>query len=241
MSKTDFGKIKEYANFVAQDPFRNGLHYPAILRILGLVKDKNILDVGCGDGLFTRMLAEKGASLVGYDMAPEMIEKARKFNQLHDASVLFKVATPETFKSNVKFDAAVSVMVLSYATSPSNLKEFFISTYYALKPGGTFSSVIFSPTFKRFSEVLGARRFEKLEDNNVEVYFLNPKTKQAVFTSVLHQFTRSEYESSAREAGFATWDWLSLYPAEVSQGELGDDFWAGVVSSQPYSVLVAKK
>ena len=39
-------------------PVRRGLHYPAVELVLGDLRKKLILDVGCGDGLFPRLLAE---------------------------------------------------------------------------------------------------------------------------------------------------------------------------------------
>jgi SAM-dependent methyltransferase len=68
---TDFGQIKNYADYIKEDPFRRGLHFPAVEELLGDVSRRRILDVGCGDGLFPRLLAQRGASVVGYDKAPE--------------------------------------------------------------------------------------------------------------------------------------------------------------------------
>lgn len=241
MPKTDFGKIKEYSNFVSHDPFRNELHYPAILKALGAIQGKRILDVGCGDGLFTRMLADKGGQVVGYDMAPELIDEAKNHTHEENISLRFIVATPETFKSNEEFDFAISVMVLSYATSLDNLKSFFISTHNALRAGGSFSSVIFNPEFERFNKIIGTRRFVTMEDNTVQVNFLNPNNHEVTFTSLLRQFTKEDYESSARTAGFTEYSWIPLYPSEESEKEFGKDFWADVILSQPYSVFVARK
>jgi len=57
---TDFGQIKNYAGYIKEDPFRRGLHFPAVEQILGDLSKKRILDIGCGDGLFPRLLAERG-------------------------------------------------------------------------------------------------------------------------------------------------------------------------------------
>src|SRR5215475_3765417 len=50
-----------YGAFIRRDPFRIGLHYPAVLAALGNRKMR-ILDVGCNEGLFPRLLAARGAS-----------------------------------------------------------------------------------------------------------------------------------------------------------------------------------
>jgi 2-polyprenyl-3-methyl-5-hydroxy-6-metoxy-1,4-benzoquinol methylase len=73
---TDFGKIPQYAAYVARDPFRLGLQFPAVMNELGGLK-KRILDIGTGDGLFPRLMAREGATVVAYDKAPEKIAEAK--------------------------------------------------------------------------------------------------------------------------------------------------------------------
>lgn len=46
------------------------------LELLGDVKGKRILDAGCGEGRFARMLAERGARVVAVDLSRRMIELA---------------------------------------------------------------------------------------------------------------------------------------------------------------------
>lgn len=241
MGKTDFGKIADYADFVSTDPFRNGLHYPAVIEKIGDVEGKRILDVGCGDGFFTRMLAQKGARLVGYDISPEKIEEAKNFDDVSNNNIQFLVATPKTLISNQQFDVAVSVMVLPYATSSEDLKYFFESTFNVLKSEGCFVSIIFNPLFERFGEKIGSRRFERQGDNNVQVNFLNPKTGDVTFTSVLNQFTKQQYELAAKGAGFGNIQWFPLSPTELFVEKFGEDFWKDVISSQPYSLFVVTK
>ena len=39
-----------------------------------------VLDAGCGSGLFSSMVIQKGAKLIGIDAAPGLLELARKRN-----------------------------------------------------------------------------------------------------------------------------------------------------------------
>ena len=56
---TDFDQVTNYTNYIEDDPFRRGLHFPAVEEVLGDLNKKRILDIGCGDGLFSRLLAER--------------------------------------------------------------------------------------------------------------------------------------------------------------------------------------
>lgn len=49
---------QEYASFIESDPIRNFLHYPSVIKELGELEGKQVLDIGCGDGLFDRRIAK---------------------------------------------------------------------------------------------------------------------------------------------------------------------------------------
>src|SRR5580700_9670542 len=103
---TDFGQMKKYSDYIKKDPFRTGLHYPSVEAVLGDLNTKCILDIGCGDGLFSRLLAQQGASVVGYDKASEKIAEARNHEDAQSLDAKYVHATQYTFSHNSVFDAA---------------------------------------------------------------------------------------------------------------------------------------
>lgn len=62
-----------------QDPHREQILDPAMLALLGDVAGLRVLDAGCGEGRFSRMLAERGARVVGVDVSARMVELARSY------------------------------------------------------------------------------------------------------------------------------------------------------------------
>jgi len=70
---------ESWVDFVRQgkDYFRDELNTPGMLRLIGNVKGLEALDVACGEGYNTRMLARKGAKVVGIDLSVEMVEHAK--------------------------------------------------------------------------------------------------------------------------------------------------------------------
>src|SRR5271168_1302478 len=54
--------------------------------VLGDVRGKYILELGCGDGRNAIMLALLGAQVVGVDISPKAIEIAKHRAALHDVS-----------------------------------------------------------------------------------------------------------------------------------------------------------
>ncbi|MEF8886865.1 MAG: methyltransferase domain-containing protein [Haloarculaceae archaeon] len=50
----------------------------AVLDALGPVEDKRVLEIACGTGRFTVMLAERGADIVGLDISEPMLQQGRE-------------------------------------------------------------------------------------------------------------------------------------------------------------------
>ncbi len=234
---------QEYASFIESDPIRNFLHYPTVEDELGDIRGKRILDIGCGDGLFSRRLAkERGAHVVGYDISPNLIERAQKKESDAHLDIEYKVADPLTFQSPDLFDRAVAVMVLPYSPDIDYIKNFFASARNNLKERGTFVAVVFNPEFRDFNQVVANRFFRKAATaGQVNFDFLDPDTKETKFNANLAQFSKADYERGAREGGFLSVEWKKLTPSEEGVKKLGKEFWEKAGASQPYALIVAQK
>src|SRR6187397_2638015 len=60
------------------DPSRNHLLDDWMLEVVGDVRGKDVIDLGCGEGRFSRMLAERGARMTGIDLCETMIAAAKE-------------------------------------------------------------------------------------------------------------------------------------------------------------------
>jgi toxoflavin synthase len=238
---TNWGKIDVYGQFIRRDPFRNGLHYPAVLAELGDPNRMRILDVGCNEGLFPRLLAAQGASVVGYDAASERIVEAKQQEQAQRLGIQYHVATPRTFSSAQTFDAAVSVMVLNYAPSIEDLEAFFVSTQRYLVPDGRFVSVVLNPAFSAFGEDFVVRRISKLEGRAVRMEFFDDDRSAPRLASIQHQYTKEEFERAAVHGGMRPQRWRDLFATEAAVAGLGEDFWSRCHRAQPYALFIARK
>jgi len=90
---------------------------PAVERLLALQAGERVLDVGCGNGVTTRRLAELGARITGIDSSARFIELARTRKTNHDERIDYQVidATDETQLRALgegQFDALVCSMVI---------------------------------------------------------------------------------------------------------------------------------
>ena len=238
---TDFDQVTNYADIIQDDPFRRGLHFPAVEQVLGDLYEKRILDIGCGDGLFSRLLTERGASVVGYDRARQQITQAQARVGEPGLDAAFVVATPQTFFHGGTFDAAMSVMVLQFATSPEELAAFFRSASRHLGPGGRFISVVINPLFSAFGEDFVVRRWTRLEGNNIRSDFLDRASGRVEMTVEVHQYTSEEFERAAISGGMKPAGWRKLFATPDAVRQMGASFWRPCHEHQPYALFVAQQ
>lgn len=70
---------ESWVDFVrkGKDYYRDELNNPAIFKLIGDVKGQLVLDLACGEGYNTRILAGQGAKITGVDFSRKMIELAK--------------------------------------------------------------------------------------------------------------------------------------------------------------------
>ena len=111
------------------------------IELMSLPADARVLDVGCGSGWATRLMAEKAASgrVVGIDIADEMIKLAKETSPSF-SNVEFQVASAEKLPFSAgEFTHAFSMESLYYyADILSALREI----KRVLGPGGRFVTVV---------------------------------------------------------------------------------------------------
>ncbi|GMQ64861.1 class I SAM-dependent methyltransferase [Vallitalea sp. AN17-2] len=108
-----------------------------ILKQLGK-NDGEILDLGCGPGLYTEKLAKKGYTVTGVDFSENSIEYAKnraKQDNL-DVNYICKDYLDLDFKE--KFDLIIMIYCDFGVLSIEEREVFFKNVYNALKPGGIF-------------------------------------------------------------------------------------------------------
>jgi toxoflavin synthase len=153
----------------------------------------------------------------------------------------FAVATPQTFFHDGMFDAATSIMVLLFATSPDELAAFFRSASRHLKPGGRFISIVFNPLFSAFGEDFFIRRWTKLEGNKVRSEFLDRTSGRVNMVAEPFQYTSEEYEQAAICGDMKPAGWEKLFATPDAVQQMGASFWHPCHEHQPFALFVAQK
>ena len=108
---------------------------PAMLSLLPDVNNKIVLDAGCGTGVYTQILIDKGAIVTGIDANENMLRNAKKLVKNNAKIILANLEEPLSFITNDYFDGIVSALTITYF---KNLNGVFKEYYRILKNGGWF-------------------------------------------------------------------------------------------------------
>jgi 2-polyprenyl-6-hydroxyphenyl methylase / 3-demethylubiquinone-9 3-methyltransferase len=114
-----------------------------------------LLDIGCGAGLFTEPLARLGAEVIGVDPSPASIDVARRHADETGAKVAYRVATVEALAAEERrFDVVSAMEVIEHVADP---KAFVAAAASLVKPGGLFLASTLNRTLKSFAlAIIGA-------------------------------------------------------------------------------------
>lgn len=103
------------------------------VKILEAVKEKRVMDVGCGVGLFTLEVAKRARKVVGVDFSEEALTRARK-NQ--SASGQKNIRFEQADASNLPFNDAEFDVVVSRRGPVTDNRRTLSEAYRVLKGNG---------------------------------------------------------------------------------------------------------
>lgn len=159
------------------DTYHDKVVHPNLLRMLGDIKGKQILDLACGQGIFSRLLADKGGNVIGVDLGKELIALAEKKNIDYKFKVhYFNSSSDDLYmvKDETK-DVVVCVLALQ---NIEKLQETFREVSRTLKKGGKFVAVLNHPAFRIPREsAWGYDEHEKTQYRRIDSYLSESKIK----------------------------------------------------------------
>ena len=149
---TSFARV--YDTFMDNVPYKEWADYLGkILKEYG-IDDGLVLDLGCGTGSMTEMLASSGYDMIGVDNSEDMLELAMEKRMESGKDILYLLQDMREFELYGTVRAIVSVCdSVNYITEPEELEEVFRLVNNYLDPKGVF--LFDFNTVYKYKEVMG--------------------------------------------------------------------------------------
>lgn len=164
-------QMEAYSSFAATyDTFMDNCPYEEwAVYLTGIfreykIEDGLILDLGCGTGSMTELLAAEGYDMIGIDHAEEMLEIAMDKRAQSGHDILYLMQDMREFELYGTVRAIISVCdSMNYIMEDEDVKEVFRLVNNYLDPGGIFL-FDFNTEYK-YREILGDRTIAESRDD----------------------------------------------------------------------------
>ncbi|TCO59603.1 class I SAM-dependent methyltransferase [Actinocrispum wychmicini] len=235
---SQFDDLAELYEQFSTQPFRRELEFTSVLATLGRTEGTRVLDLGCGSGVYTRLLAGAGADVVGLDESAGMVDFARRRERERPCGATYLTGSLPADQHG-RFDLVLGVYVLPYATTRAELAELCGVAAVALRPGGRFVTLPIHPGFHRdpaYYAPYGFRlhAYDPLDGAPV-ILNLWAGSREATVTA--RYWSAATLNHVLAEAGFARVTWLPHSVSEQGMAEYGRGYWAPYLTV-PHAALL---
>lgn len=221
-------------------PFRLYVETYTYFNILGDVAEKAILDLACGEGLYTRKLKQKGAAqVVGVDISEKMLELAREQETQHPEGVEYILGDACNLGKIGSFDLVVASYLLNHASTKEQLLQMCQSIWENLKPGGRFVSMNNNDeqapdSYGKITKYGYTKSISQplTEGTAITVTFINPTDGQQ-FSIEDYYLSKKTYEWALRRVGFQEIRWHNPIVSTEGVQEFGQEYWQYFIDYAP--------
>ncbi len=158
---TGFASV--YDTFMEDIPYEEWNVYLQDLLQEYKIKEGTVLDLGCGTGTMTEMLAKQGFDMIGLDNSEDMLAIAMDKREQSGHDILYLMQDMRELELYGSVKAVVSVCdSLNYILEEEELEEVFKRVNKYLEPEGVFIFDFKTDYFYR--EVLGDQTIAEVKD-----------------------------------------------------------------------------
>lgn len=185
---------------------------PSILKLIKGANYNSVLDVGCGSGHISRVVAKKAKKVTGVDMSSVAIKLADELTNEFSNITYFDQSIELFSKKNKKLKFTLAVSNMTLMDSP-NLISTVNAVASLLKPGSRFVFSICHPCFwPHYWEYMDKPWFNYNEEILIENEFrISLEKKSGLFTTHFHR-PLSKYIECLTSAGFTIDEVLEPLP-----------------------------
>jgi toxoflavin synthase len=227
-------------------PFRLHVEAHTLFRLAGDVTGAKILDLACGEGIYTRAMRRRGAATpLGVDISAAMIALAEASEQADPIGCCYRVDDVSQLPAIGQFDLVLGVYLLNYARTADELRRFCRVIRANLRPGGWFigfnDNVANPPerydTYRPYGFVKATTPARE-EGSPITYTLFNPDGRE--FRIVNYYLSPDTYAAAFRDAGFRSFEWCGPWLSEEGRQAFPDGFWDAFLADPPVIGLRAE-
>ncbi len=235
-----FDQLGEVYDTFSRSPFRQHLEFPTVFAALGDITGLSVLDLGCGSGIYTRLLKRHGAArALGLDVTPGMIDHARGIEQASPIGAEYILgALPPPLEG--RFDIVLAVYVLPYLADPAGLLDFCRGAARALRPGGRLITLPANPGLRRdkpYYEPYGLRTHGPATGHDPDPVTLDLCYADLDETISAWVWSAGALESALTGAGFTGITWSGPIVSSSGIAAHGARFWQAYLDC-PHALIL---
>jgi SAM-dependent methyltransferase len=226
-------------------PFRRCVEEHSMFTLLGDLAGRSVVDLACGEGIYSRNLIRAGARrVVGVDISPEMIALAEQAEAIEPLGVHYLIADVAAVELDEQFDVALCSYLFNYARTRAELRVLVRSVRRLLRAGGLLVGCNDYPDnlradFDRYRPY-GFVKFgstDQHEGDTITYRFFNPDGSTF---EIDNYFLPSDiYRDEFANAGFASFDWVMPEVSREGLEAFPSGFWDTYLGSPPIVSLTA--
>lgn len=124
--------------------YQQAVVIPGTLRLLSVKKGEKVLDLACGQGVLSRALHQRGATVTSVDLSEQLIQIARRRSPKDIRFLVADAARLAPLESG-EFDAVACVLALQNMAAPELALK---AAARALRTAGRLVAVVMHPAFR---------------------------------------------------------------------------------------------
>ncbi len=204
---------------------------PRALEMLQPRRQETVLDLGCGQGVFTRAMAECGARVTGLDASASLVQRARRYPSPAASAIRYVTRDAADLHDLGTYDAISSILALQ---NMEHLGQVCLAAARVLRDGGRKPWVMNHPCFRIPKQTSWDYDAEKsIQYRRVDGYsrprsipiLMHPGREQSETTSSFHK-SLADLMACAFSAGFVLGDleeWHSDKQSEPGPRSLAEN------------------
>ena len=228
-----------------RQPWRTYLEQPSALALLGDLNGLSVLDLGCGEGHYTRLLKQLGASQVlGVDLSSDMIELARQQERSHPLGIDYRVCDAGALTLQTKADLVFAGYLFNHARDRDELRAQFSTVSGLLRPGGRLVALNNNPDDPP-SNFEAGRPYGYSKSINgplvegAAIHYRFALEDGGVFELTDYYISREVMQTLMEDCGLQQVRWPQPFVSAEGVEALGAEYWTAIVAIPPFCMIEA--